>query len=74
MVQDTVQLILWAIFGLFITWGIFFAYVGFKSVENSKKRRTAQAAKVMALVLGIFWIMLWVSAVVYNALELLGRV
>lgn len=72
MTRDVIQLILWAVFGLFFTWGIFLAYVGFRSARKGSKRRIAQTSAIIALVVGIFWIIFWVSAVVWNAIEIIG--
>jgi len=70
--RDIVQLLVWAIIGLFITWGIFLAFVGFRREPAYSRRRIARLASYASLFLGIFWIMLWVSAVVYNVLEIIG--
>jgi hypothetical protein len=74
MVRDAVQLLIWAVVGIFITWGIFFAYVGFKTAKNGKRRRLAKVSEIMALALGIIWIFLWVSAVLFNFLQIIGVV
>jgi len=70
--RDVIQLIFWAVFGFFITWGIYFAYVGFRQVPSYKNRRLAKTASTFALVIGIIWIMFWVSAVIFNAIQIAG--
>lgn len=74
MDKDIIQLIVWAVLGLIITWGIFLAWVGFRNVPAYNKRRLAKAAATSTFVMGIFWIVLWVSAVVYNLFQVLGGI
>jgi len=72
MFEDVIQLIIWAVIGLFITWGIFYAYVGFRMVSAQRQSKVARVAAFSALTIGIFWITLWVSAVVWNVLQIIG--
>lgn len=73
MPLDLIQLIVTGIVGLFITWGIFLAFIGFRTVKpGSKNRRTAVVSAVLTAIIGVGWIMIWVSIVVINALQLVG--
>lgn len=73
MTRDAIQLIIWAVFGLFLTWGIFLAYIGFRSVKkDSPHRKVARTMAVFALVVGVTWIMFWVTGVAWNLWEILA--
>lgn len=79
MARDVIQLIAWAVFGVLITWGIFLAWIGFRSTPayrdttpDNGKRTAVRAAAVAAFGLGVFWIMLWVTSVVYNLIQIIG--
>jgi len=70
--MDVVQLILWIVLGSFFTWGIFLAFVGFRSVPAYSRRRIARTAAILTFLVGCAWVMLWVSAVVFNVMQLIG--
>lgn len=72
MVTDTVQLIIWAVVGFLITWGDFLAVVGFRDAWDKTKKRRYKAAEISTLVIGVLWVMIWVSAVVVNLIQILG--
>ncbi len=72
MHNDVIHLLLWAVIGLFITWGIFYAYLGFRMVALQRRSKVAKVAAIGALFIGGFWITIWVSAVVVNFLQLIG--
>ena len=70
---DFIQLIVAGVVGLFITWGIFLAFIGFRTVDkSSKRRRVSVVSSVLTAIIGIIWVMIWVSIVVINALQLTG--
>jgi hypothetical protein len=50
-----------------------FAYLGFRSHYKEKKSRPARAASIFALALGILWIILSMSAIIYNTVEIIGE-
>ena len=68
MVKDFVQLLIWAILGFVVTWGDFLAWYGFRESE----KKYARALEIFTLVIGIAWIMLWVSAVIFNLIQITG--
>ena len=75
--KDVIQLFMWAGLGLFVTWGLFFSYLGFRTEainpkNSSGKRRVTKAASIFAISFGVLWIILWVSAVAYNVIEIVG--
>lgn len=74
MAKDIFQLAAWVILGCFITWGIFLAWAGFRSSESYKTSRpmtrVVRASSYYAFIIGILWIMLWVSAVVVNVIQI----
>lgn len=74
MNMDIIQLIVWGVVGLITTWGIFLAWIGFRNVPAYSKRRLAKAAATFTFVMGIFWIIFWVSAVVFNLFQILGGI
>lgn len=64
MVRDVVQLIFWAVFGFFLSWGIFLAYLGF--------RKEHKPAAVLCLTVEVIWIVFWVCAVIFNTIQIAG--
>jgi len=74
MDMDVIQLIIWTVVGLITTWGIFLAWVGFRNVPSYSKRRLARTASTFTFTIGVLWIMLWVSAVVFNIFQIFGGI
>lgn len=74
MDRDVIQLIVWAVLGLITTWGIFLAWVGFRMSPTYSKKRLAKSAADFTFAAGIAWVILWVSAVVFNFFQILGGI
>lgn len=74
MIYDYFHLAIWIIAGIVITWGIFFAWVGYREVSthHGKHALLAAYAANFSLFIGILWIIIWVSMVVVNIYQIIG--